>query len=112
LTTRWRALRAELDAWAAAAGKPLVLTELGYRSRAGASAAPWDEGSGGTVDLDEQRRAFAAFRRAWTAPRSPHLDGLYVWNWYGWGGAQSVGYTPRGKPALEEIRHLLQDLAP
>jgi hypothetical protein len=106
LAGRWRALRGELESWMIGQGKPFVITELGYRSRAGSSASPWDETTGGSVDLDEQRRSFAAFRRAWSDPGAPavSLDGVYVWNWYGFGGAGSVGYTPRGKPAQEEVR--------
>jgi hypothetical protein len=40
----------------------------------------------------------------------PALDlaGLYVWNWYGWGGPGTVGYTPRGKPAAAEIKQLFE----
>jgi hypothetical protein len=112
LAGRWRALRAQIENWLAGRGKPLLITELGYRSRAGSSASPWDEGPGGTVDLDEQRRCFAAFRRAWIDPGTPAalLDGFYVWNWYGFGGPTSASYTPRGKPALEEVRRLLQQL--
>ena len=104
----WRRVKQELDAWHALRRHPLVLTELGYRSRAGCTASPWDEGAGGTVDLDEQRRAFEAFRRVWAA--SPVLDGVYVWNWYGYGGPTSISYTPRGKPAEAEVKRLLQDL--
>jgi len=104
----WRRVKQELDAWHALRRHPLVLTELGYRSRAGCTASPWDEGAGGTVDLDEQRRAFEAFRRVWAA--SPVLDGVYVWNWYGFGGPASISYTPRGKPAEAEVKRLLQDL--
>jgi hypothetical protein len=104
----WRRVKQELDAWHALRRHPLVLTELGYRSRAGCSASPWDEGAGGTVDLDEQRRAFEAFRRVWAA--SSVLDGVYVWNWYGFGGPTSISYTPRGKPAEAEVKRLLQDL--
>jgi hypothetical protein len=104
----WRRVKQELDAWHALRRHPLVLTELGYRSRAGCSASPWDEGGGGNVDLDEQRRAFEAFRRVWAA--SSVLDGVYVWNWYGFGGPTSISYTPRGKPAEAEVKRLLQDL--
>jgi len=112
LTGRWRAVRAELETWLGGRGKPFVITELGYRSRAGSSASPWDETSGGSVDLDEQRRAFAAFRRAWADPGTPSvlLDGVYIWNWYGFGGPASLSYTPRGKPALEEVRRLLREM--
>ena len=104
----WRRVAADLAAWHAGRRHPLVLTELGYRSRAGCTAAPWDEGGGGAVDLDEQRRAFESFRRVWTA--STLLDGVYVWNWYGFGGPTSISYTPRGKPAEVEVKLLLQDL--
>ena len=115
---RWRELREEIERWRAGRRQPFVFTELGYRSRTGASAAPWDESTGGEPDLEEQRRAFEAFRRVWaTTPdasasagsRSP-LSGLYIWNWYGWGGPTSVGYTPRGKPAAQEVRRLLHEL--
>ena len=80
----------------------------GRPARAGATASPWDETPGGAPDGDEQRRAFAAFRRVWAG--EPTLDGAYIWNWYGWGGPDSVSYTPRGKPATEEIRRLLESL--
>ena len=41
------------------------------------------------------------------APRDAPPDrfgGVYFWNWYGWGGPTSRGYTPRNKPALDELR--------
>jgi hypothetical protein len=104
----WRRVRQELEAWRAGRTSPFIFTELGYRSRAGATAAPWDEGPGGKPDPDEQRRGFAAFRRAWTG--SATLDGVYIWNWYGYGGPATVGYTPRGKPAEAEVRALLESL--
>ncbi len=104
----WWRVRRELEAWRAGRDQPFIFTELGYRSRAGATATPWDEGPGGTPDLDEQRRGFAAFRRAWSD--SAALDGVYVWNWYGYGGPGTTGYTPRGKPAEAEVRALLESL--
>ena len=108
LAAAWRKHKNELLEWHADHAHPLVLTEVGYRSRAGSTVAPWDETSGGAPDLEEQRRAFAAFREAWAD--EPKLDGAYVWNWYGWGGKDSVGYTPRGKPAEQEVRRLLETL--
>jgi hypothetical protein len=108
LEAAWRKVEGELAAWHAGRRQPLVLTEVGYRSRAGSTAAPWDEGSGGAVDLEEQRRAFEAFRHVWRA--SSLLDGIYVWNWYGFGGPTSTAYTPRGKPAEAEVKQLLEQL--
>lgn len=108
LAARWRLVRGTLEAWAATRKQPWLLTELGYRSRAGASSTPWDETAGGTPDLDEQRRAFLAFRLAFSEGGT--LAGLYVWNWYGYGGPGTLGYTPRGKPAEAEVKQLLEAL--
>lgn len=101
LTRGWRDGRARLERFSKIVAKPLVLTEVGYRSVKGAAAAPWDEGGGGIVDLDEQRRCYAAFRRIWS---DASLAGVFFWNWYGWGGPTSRSYTPRNKPASDEIR--------
>jgi hypothetical protein len=103
LVRAWRDLRVELERFARKGGRPIVFTEVGYRSVAGAARAPWDETPGGTVDLDEQRRLYAAFRRVWQDAPADVLAGVYFWNYYGWGGPTSRSYTPRGKPALDEI---------
>lgn len=112
LAARWRQLQRRIESALARFDKPFIFTELGYRSRAGATAAPWDETSGGVSDLDEQRRGFEAFRLAWTAREGAHarLDGLYIWNWYGYGGPGTTSYTPRGKPAVDVIKKILADL--
>ena len=105
LDAGWRRARREIEAWHIGRNHPFIFTELGYRSRKGVTAAPWDEGPGGTPDIDEQRRAFASFRRVWAT--AAVLDGVYVWNWYGYGGIDTTSYTPRGKPAEIEVRSLL-----
>ncbi len=112
LTARWRSLRREIEFNLASYAKPFVFSELGYRSRTGATAAPWDEVKGGAPDVDEQARAFQAFRQAWTVRgQSPsRLAGLYLWNWYGYGGPESTGYTPRGKPAVDVVRQILDEM--
>jgi hypothetical protein len=112
LTASWRRISRELESNLAKYEKPFIFTEVGYRSRAGATAAPWDETQGGVPDLAEQKRGFEAFRQAWTAPITSHrrLDGLYIWNWYGYGGPGTTSYTPRGKPAAAVVTQILLDL--
>jgi hypothetical protein len=112
LTASWQRIRRELDAALAKYGKPFVFTELGYRSRSGATTSPWDESAGGKPDLDEQRRGLEAFRQAYAVPEGwqRRIDGLYIWNWYGYGGPGTTGYTPRGKPAEATVRQILLDL--
>jgi hypothetical protein len=102
LVAAWQEHRKVLLQFAARVGRPLLFTEVGYLSQAGAAAWPWDEGAKKPVDLEEQRRCYDAFAAVWQD--APGLAGVYFWNWYGWGGKASGGYTPRGKPAAEVIR--------
>jgi hypothetical protein len=97
----WRGFAARLVAFARAQGKPLVLTEVGVPSVRGAAASPWDYTAQGDVDLDVQRRCFAAFARAFAG--EPTLTGMFVWVW-GAGGASDRGYAVRGKPAEAVLR--------
>jgi hypothetical protein len=101
LVTRWRALRQELEGYARGYQRPILFTEVGYLSQRGAAAWPWKEGASDPVDLDEQARCYRAFVEAWDGADA--LAGLFFWNWYGFGGTRSPGYTPRGKPAAGEI---------
>jgi hypothetical protein len=100
LARAWTAPRDALLAFAAKAGKPLVLTEVGYPSRDGSTTQPWDYTSTAAIDLEEQRRAFAALATAWA---DTELGGVLVWEWGEGGGAKDGGYTPRGKPAACEL---------
>ncbi|WP_428262921.1 glycoside hydrolase family 113 [Haliangium sp.] len=102
LVDSWTPVRDALVGFAAAQDKPLWITEVGYVSVTGTTARPWDYGLDGAVDLDEQRRAYAAFVRAWH--RVPTLGGVFFWIWDGPGGAGDRGYTPRGKPAEAVLR--------
>ncbi|ACY15964.1 glycoside hydrolase family 113 [Haliangium ochraceum] len=98
----WQRARAELEGFARARGKPLWITEVGYVSVRGAAAQPWDYQRAGPVDIEEQRRAYAAFTSAWTG--SEVLGGVFFWIWDGAGGARDRGYTPRAKPAEAVLR--------
>ena len=46
LEAGWRRARREIEAWRIGRTHPFIFTELGYRSRKGVTAAPWDEGPG------------------------------------------------------------------
>lgn len=98
----WARIRDQLTAFAQARGKPLWITEVGYTSTRGTATRPWDYHLEGPVDLDEQRRCYAAFVAAWRGV--PSLQGVFFWNWYGTGGPRDRGYTPKGKPAEAVLR--------
>jgi hypothetical protein len=124
LIDAWRAPHAAIAELSRRTGKPIVLTEVGYPSRRGALRAPWDDGAhdgsheargsshddprvGSTddddvrVDLEQQRRGFAAFCEVFAA--SDAIEGFYAWNWFGVGGARDDGFSLRGKPAAAEL---------
>lgn len=102
LTAAWMRIRGELRNFHAKVGRPLVFTEIGYPSQDGGAVHPWDYTTGKAVDLEEQRRCFAAVRRVWEGERI--LGGLFWWNWFGYGGPTSAYYTPKNKPAEAVIR--------
>jgi len=105
LAQAWRRARDDLAAFAAGRGKPLWLTEVGYASVDGTAARPWDYGLDGPVDVEEQRRCYAAFIEAWSGVDA--LAGVFFWIWDGAGGSRDRGYTPRGKPAEAVLRQWL-----
>ncbi len=102
LRSGWLRPRAALRAFASEQGKPLWLTEVGYASRDGAGVHPWDYTGRGKLDLEEQRRCYAALRATWSGIEE--LGGLFIWNWHGPGGRRDRDYTPRGKPAEKVLR--------
>lgn len=93
----WAGVRGQIERFAAAQNRPYLLTEVGYPSHAFAAVRPWDQDHQGPVDQAAQADAWTATLAAWDG--APRLSGLFVWNWFGVGGPDDSGYTPRGKAA-------------
>jgi hypothetical protein len=102
LVFAWSAIRPALLDWSRRTGRRFVFTEVGYPSLDGGASWPWNETRKAPVDLDEQRRAYEAFVRAWSGVEA--LQGTYFWNWFGFGGPEDTNYTPRKKPAADVLR--------
>jgi Glycoside Hydrolase Family 113 len=90
--------------WQRGHGKPVIFTEIGYRSANGANRAPWDWGAALAPDPQEQAdcydAAFAAFlpERAW-------MKGLFFWSWdVARPPPGDTSYTPWTKPAGELLK--------
>jgi hypothetical protein len=81
--------------------KPVVFTEVGWRSITG--TLQQGEQSHPQYAVGEQARAFEALFRTWSA--IPWFRGIYVWDWpaAGRSGRGDVDYSPRGKPAARVI---------
>ncbi|MBN1814209.1 MAG: hypothetical protein JXA14_20390 [Anaerolineae bacterium] len=84
--------------------RPILLTEIGYRSADGTIKTPWDWDDL-PLDLEEQAHAYeAALAVLWDRP---WLAGIYWWNWDvnpQKSGPEDKGYSPHGKPAEDVLR--------
>jgi hypothetical protein len=92
----------------AAWGKPIFVTEIGFRSRDGANVEPWAFGKGGTVDQQEQTDLFTAFFKALEMKNTGWVKGLSIWDWRPVDMTKPntldpTDFTPQGKPALSVI---------
>jgi hypothetical protein len=105
LKAAWQPLVASLASLAARWQKPLVLTEIGYRSIDGTAMHPWDWQIQGRVDLQEQADCYrAAFESVYG---QPWFAGIYWWSWSPdplEGEPNDDGYSPHNKPAEDVLR--------
>ena len=100
---RWQQIQEGIRTWTRQnGGKRVVITEVGYPSRAGAAVDPWNYLGDGAPAPEEQRKCYEAFVKAWNGERM--LAGVYFYLWWGEGGPQDRDYTPRGKPAQDVIQ--------
>ena len=105
LKAAWRVRVNPLQRLSQRVERPVVITEIGYRSIEGANVAPWEYATTRAVDLEEQDLCYrAALESLWG---QPWLAGIYWWNWETdpeRGGAGDDGFTPHEKPAEETLR--------
>jgi hypothetical protein len=103
LEAGWRGFRARVRAWSNRVGRPVVITEVGWPAQDHAALRPWDYTGEGPARPELQARLYRAFYAVWQA--DAHLAGVYFWNWFGEGGPEDRGYSPRGRAAEQVLRH-------
>jgi Glycoside Hydrolase Family 113 len=89
--------------------KPVIFTEAGFPSAAGANLHPWEDGAPGKIDLNLQAQCYEAIFRAFYG--KPWFEGMYWWKVgsNGYGGPQDTSLTPWGKPAMAVIKKWYED---
>jgi hypothetical protein len=99
----WSAYLDQLAALSQQWGRPILLTEIGYRSVAGAASEPWNFTMKGPVDTAIQNSAYAAAFRAFAS--QPWFAGMYWWAWSPQlpNGPKNTGYSPQNKPAEKQL---------
>jgi len=77
---------------------PVMIPEIGYRSRNGTNEDPWDDPE--KLDLEEQANCYQAVFDVFT--QYPWFKGVFFWAWTtdpDQGGPTDLGFSPHGKPA-------------
>jgi hypothetical protein len=88
----------------AAHAKPLIFTEIGYRSADGTNRAPWDWQASLGPDPGEQADCYRAMYEVFRA-ESAWMKGPFWWSWaVARPGAGDTGYEPWTKPAEDVLR--------
>ena len=104
MVANWSAPLQSLEELAGRYQRPVIFTEIGYRSTADAAIEPWrwpQENPGNSPSNETQARCYEAFFQAsWG---KPWLGGAYFWKWYPHGSHRlaEIDFTPQGKPAQE-----------
>lgn len=84
--------------------KPILITEMGFKSSRGTWIKPYDYKDERVLNLDHQTRAYEAIISA-LSDRS-WLKGIYWWKWptqLEHGGLHNDDFTPNGKPAEKVV---------
>jgi len=111
LVAAWRGNSSRLDLVATITNfynahqqKPILFTEIGYKSSAGANTEPWNYSHLGAYDPTEQRNCIDAAFTVWS-PWSSWMKGFFWWAWpVPVPSATDTDYNPRGKPAADLLR--------
>lgn len=82
-------------------GKPVLLTEVGYRAVRGTAVSPhtWPDPNARDVDEEAQTEAYRVLFRG--VGRRPAVAGVFLWKWYTdpVGDEGPAGFSPRGYAA-------------
>jgi hypothetical protein len=96
LTTLWQYKIGDmLDALALASGKPIILSEIGYRNSADALYQPWQWKSSAPPDPDLQAAAYEAALQ--NIIRDPYVAGAFFWGW------SVPAFAPNWLPAAQTL---------
>ena len=86
-----------LDNFAARLGKPIIISEVGYRNSADALYHPWEYTTPAPPDPQEQAAAYDAALRSVIS--DPFIEGVYIWAW------SQPPFSPNWLPAAGVLHH-------
>ncbi len=102
-----------IEDWQKQVDKPVLFTEIGYKSAVGATDEPWQHAPLGKADVQLQADCYDALLE--TFWDKPWFYGVYWW-YYGvntkMGGPFHRGFTPQNKPAQKIVEKWYKQDAP
>jgi hypothetical protein len=102
LVDAWKPITNQLGQLSNQWERPIIVTEIGYRSKDGANKMSYHNQS---VDLQEQADCYQAFFKSFQG--KDWWRGVFWWNWTvdpDQGGLEDDDFTANGKPAEEILR--------
>ncbi len=105
LRAEWAPIARDLARVSERWDRPVLFTEIGYKSHTASTARPWRWEIEGDPDAELQAAAYeAAFATFWDLP---WFAGFYWWKWHPVGAPvrdRRRNFTPQGKPAEEVMK--------
>ena len=99
LLAGWEEYFQELKQFSSTYDRPVLFTEVGYKSIDYTAKQPWNPENGDVNLLAQQNALESAFIKFWD---EPWFAGGFIWKWYhnheSAGGLQNKDYTPQNKP--------------
>jgi hypothetical protein len=94
-----------IEEWQRKINKPVLFTEIGYKSSMDAADEPWQHVAIGELSLELQVNLYRSLLESFW--EKPWFYGVYWWYWGTnpkMGGELNRGFTPQNKPAQEVIK--------
>lgn len=103
---RWEEISFPMEEMSLTFDRPILFTEMGYRSIRNPLSRPWDYSSGQIYNSAEQAKALKALLD-YFIPKS-WWKGGFVWKWFpdhiNAGGKNHTGFSPQNKPAQKVLQ--------
>ncbi|MCS7239939.1 MAG: hypothetical protein NZ651_01635 [Candidatus Bipolaricaulota bacterium] len=110
LVQAWGFWIATLENWRARMRKPVIFTEIGYRSIDYAAKEPWSWVHTASYNPEAQANCYEAVFQAFLG--RPWFAGLFFWNWLAnphAGGVGDLDYTPQNKLAQDVLTKFFKE---
>jgi hypothetical protein len=108
VSSRWQEYdSSEISVLAQKFNKPVIFTEVGYRSMDGALEEPWNWARSDPYNGTVQAVGYEGLAAYWKD--KPYFGGIQIWNWNtdpNAGGVGNTDFTPQNKPAQATLTTL------